>query len=88
LVLSRHFHASKREIHAAPTIQLQSQRAVLCDVLHLSQFTISDLQLLIRRSELNAVANRKHLLLLALYGEAYLTTWIVCRLLSVGAQNG
>jgi len=53
-------------VHTAPVIKLQPHRAVRRDVFHCTQFTVRNLQLMIGRSELDTVSNRKCLLLLAI----------------------
>src|SRR5271163_3029271 len=75
------------EIHAALVVQLQAHHAILRDVLYCSKFAVRYLQLLAGRSELDAVAYRKCLLLFPIDRDSHLAAWIVGRLFPIRPQN-
>jgi CTP synthase len=67
-------------VHHGASYKNRPHRAILRDAFHCSKFTVRNLQLLVGRGELDAVANGKCLLLFAVNRDSHLAARIVGRL--------
>src|SRR5271156_5584264 len=79
--------ALRIETYAPVVVELEAHRAVLSNAFYRSQLAIRNLQILVGRSELNAVAGGEHLFLLSIHRDAHLPARIVSCLLPIAPKN-